>query len=468
MTSTVDWTRTAGKDNLPPGRPYAWAGGAERERTLGDAFYQAERDLAELGWSAEHRILDSLEPTAAQCRLHAAGGSDVPYGIGAGKGGSRVAYVGAVFEAIEHALSGPTLLGALPIVPRAVPDIESAAWNGDRALDLVRDGDGLLGCLLYDEMDGGPEQHLPLALWSPWYVSTAPAMAQRRSHLGDNYNYASLRGYSNNTGCAIGATRDEALLHGLNEWVERDALSLFLLVSVYDGGPMPPVIDPSRLPSATASLLAAVESRFGQRVHLLDLTSDIGVPVVMAYLVESPGLVGPRYGMGASLSVPTALERAITELVQGELLAQVVTQRDAEADHAGKNSRADALQPSYERVIAEHDIAPAVRARLAPHPRLLACAQLAISDRLDTAHVTAGPLDCVTEGTSVAQQRQIAVERISSVGCRVLATTLASLPHGTTVVQVQCPGLERFHLITKGHLALPGARGRRARQRPLP
>lgn len=461
VTSITDWQRTAGRDTIPLGRSVVWRGRAEREITLESAAAQAQGELTCLSWIAQHRILDSSQPTAAQCRLHDASGKDVPYGIGAGKGYASVAYVGALFEAIEHAFSGPILLDTLPIEVRLPGKIMSQDWDGDRVLAEISALGAPLGCLRYEALDGGPERYLPVGLWAPWYISTSAEMTRHRQDLGDSCDYTAVRSYSSNTGCAIGATQDEALLHALNEWVERDAMSIFLLSTVYDGGAMPPLLDREGLPPSTEVLLESAEDRFGQPVYLFDLTTDIGIPVVLAYLADADLRIGPGYGMGASLSGLTAIERAITELVQGDMLALVVAQH---ASGEELSSSGDDMSPTYEDVIAEHDIDRAVRSRLGPHPRLLACAQLSFSTRLDGALIGEVPPDCAPPEAAVGDQLRIAIDRVVAAGHRVMATTLKRLPGGTVVVQVQCPGLERFHLITKGHLALPGARGGRARR----
>ncbi|MDA2804674.1 YcaO-like family protein [Nocardiopsis suaedae] len=466
-----EWVAVAGDGGASPapapsGRPPLWPGASERELGLDEARRRIRADIAAQGWRARHRVLtggDPDLPTAAQCELWAPDGTEVPYGLGSGKGAHAPALVGAEYEAVEHALTGPGILDALGPGTAPAADLAHGPFARDRAVgDLAAQDGARVAVLPYQGLDGGPGADVPLYLWAPWYPVPTAGMARYRAELGDTADYAHAMGYSVNSGCAIGATFDEAALHALNEWVERDAFSLFLLRSVYDGGPMPGTVDPGALPDLARARLRHAEEVVGARVAVLDLTTDLGVPVALAY---APGLAGGAaryYGMGASLSGATAVDRALTEFVQGELLARVVDDQVAEGPRADDDGR-PAEHPTFDRLVADHDIAAGVRRRLRGHPRLLACAHLDFADRLAEAPTVGAPPDAVPEGTGVAAQRAAVVERLADAGHRVLARELAVLEHGTTVVQIQCPGLERFHLVTKGHLALPGARGRRLR-----
>ncbi|WP_269087416.1 YcaO-like family protein [Serinicoccus sp. CUA-874] len=398
--------------------------------------------------------------------MRTAGHQDVPYGVGAGKGAPQTACVGALYEAVEHALSGPESLVTADVAVHRASDIATPSWEGDRALELVRGTEGMLACLNYRTVDDHEPAALPIALWAPWYVAESRELTDARTGIGDDASYRLLRAYSCNTGCAIGASSAEATLHAINEWVERDALSLFQLVSIHDEGQLPPLIDRGLLPSDVVAMLEGAEAALGQRVHLLDLTTDVGIPVVMAYLADRRMIPGKGYGMGASLRAATAVERAVSEVVQGELLAAVVTEQvSAISPRVAGDAHTPGLRPTYEDVIQEHDTAERIRSRLAPYPRLLASAQLDMAPRVLDSVPRGCPIDIASPDATVPEQERLAAARVRAVGSRVFRATLAALPAGTTLVQVQCPGLERFHQITNGHLALPGERGRRARMR---
>ncbi|RKS08139.1 ribosomal protein S12 methylthiotransferase accessory factor [Nocardiopsis sp. Huas11] len=448
---------------LPGPGDAQWSGTFERELTLAEADRRIRADIAAQGWVARHRSLDDTDPTAVQCALWDAGGAEIPYGLGAGKGPGAPAHVGARFEAVEHAFTGPTILESLPVRLVDASALATGPFAADRAVRDIAAQDGArVACVRYEALDGGADVDVPVYLWAPWYSAPTPEATAVRRGLGDTADYRSALAYSVNSGCAIGATGDEALLHALNEWVERDAFALFLLRSVYDGGPMPPALSRADLPETLRAHLERAETLVGGPVTLLDLTTDLGVPTVMAYGHRPCGPnagSGPetgskhRYGLGASLWGTLAAERAITEFVQDELLSRMVSEQVASGDGS---------EP-YAALIAEHDIEAHVLARLRDHPRLLACATLDFADRLPESPQGALPRETVPKGTPVPEQHSEVVRRITAAGHRVAAHRLQVLAHGTTVVQVQCPGLERFHLVTQGHLALPGSRGRGAR-----
>jgi ribosomal protein S12 methylthiotransferase accessory factor len=296
---------------------------------------------------------------------------------------------------------------------------------------------------------------VPVFLWAPWYPGHDQAGWRR--DVGDHTDYGRVKSYSVNTGCAIGATEDEAVLHALNECVERDAFSLFLLRCVHDGATPPRRIARHVLPADAAALLADADAIVGHTVELFDLTTDFGVPVVLVF--DRRDGAGPRgrYGLGASLLPRHALRRAVGELVQTALIARQLD-----------NTAADAL----------------IHRALGRHPRLLAAATMRLPDTAVDTPATArrfgtngapdpaantapgGAVDAHPglAAAPVAAQRRAVTERLLAAGHDVLVRPLVTLAHGTTVVQVQCPGLERFHLVVEGHVALPGARARRLRR----
>lgn len=119
-----------------------------------------------------------------------------------------------------------------------------------------------------------------------------------------------VRGCSN--GVAAGNTVDEALLQGLLELVERDSVALWWYPRVHRPGVDLDAIDDVRVRAALAPLRAR-----DRRVWVLDLTSDLGIPAMVALASDSDGgRVLP--GFGAHVDPVIAVVRALTELAQGE------------------------------------------------------------------------------------------------------------------------------------------------------
>jgi ribosomal protein S12 methylthiotransferase accessory factor len=113
-------------------------------------------------------------------------------------------------------------------------------------------------------------------------------------------------------GNAAGNTIEEAILHGFLELVERDHVALWWFNRLRQPG-----LD---LASFGDPWLEQAQARFAaedRELWALDLTADLGIPVVVAVATppgERDGAVS--FGFGAHLDLGLALQRAATELVQ--------------------------------------------------------------------------------------------------------------------------------------------------------
>jgi ribosomal protein S12 methylthiotransferase accessory factor len=112
-------------------------------------------------------------------------------------------------------------------------------------------------------------------------------------------------------GVAAGTCLEEALLQGLLELIERDAVAVWWYNRVGR-----PEVNPETLPVEVSALLRDYE-RDGGEAWLLDLTHDLGIAVCAAVARR---LLGERivysFGFGCHLAPELAAERALTELHQ--------------------------------------------------------------------------------------------------------------------------------------------------------
>jgi len=225
----------------------------ERAVPLGEAGRRAAAALAALGLRAE--LMDAgagRDPTAWWCGLLGGAGDASPVTCGMGKGRPGEARVGALFEAVEHYLTGPAGFDPAVVEPAAPARIAAGPLREDACSPLLARMPGRrMACLRYRALGGGGKALVPLFLSAPWYVETGAA--RLRELAGDDCDYAHLMRYSCNSGSAVGVTAAEALLHALNETIERDALSL-LLVRAFLGGEgfRPRLIAPETLPHGPA------------------------------------------------------------------------------------------------------------------------------------------------------------------------------------------------------------------------
>lgn len=112
-------------------------------------------------------------------------------------------------------------------------------------------------------------------------------------------------------GLSAGSTMEEAILQGLLEIVERDAFTIWWYNRFIPTG-----INIHSFKSSEASLMAEKLDAKGWDLHLLDLTTDLGIPVIVAMGIDrkDPGR-DPVSGFGANLDPHIALSRALGEMV---------------------------------------------------------------------------------------------------------------------------------------------------------
>lgn len=113
-------------------------------------------------------------------------------------------------------------------------------------------------------------------------------------------------------GTAAGNTIEEAVLQGILELVERDAVAIWWYNRLSR-----PEIDPYAFGDPEAERIAAAFERFGRPIRLLDLTNDLGIPVVAAVSARDDAVSEDiLLGFGAHLDPRIAAIRAMAEVVQ--------------------------------------------------------------------------------------------------------------------------------------------------------
>jgi ribosomal protein S12 methylthiotransferase accessory factor len=122
-------------------------------------------------------------------------------------------------------------------------------------------------------------------------------------------------------GCAAGATREQALAAALLELIEHDATGIWW----YAACPRPSPVFQRSVEPELAELLGW-RSRHPRPSWLLDLTHDLGVPVVAALSSEADGRL-VALGVAARPTVQDAAAAALRELAQSELGIHLFFQR---------------------------------------------------------------------------------------------------------------------------------------------
>lgn len=199
-------------------------------------------------------------------------------------------------------------------------------------------------------------------------------------------------------GCAAGNCLEEAILQGVFELVERDATAIWWYNRIRRPG--------IALESFDQPYFLEVREHYAQAGHelwLLDLTHDLGIPVVIALAAET---AGERYaaGLGCHLDLGMAVQRALTELHQVF---------DPEHRHDPLFTRSEIGDESF----------------LRPHP------EAAI--RTAASH----PNRCSDD---LREDLELCARRLHTAGLELLVVNYSRPDVALTTVKVMVPGLRHF------------------------
>lgn len=204
-------------------------------------------------------------------------------------------------------------------------------------------------------------------------------------------------------GCAAGATDSDAFTRAFLELVERDALSIWWCNRLRR-----PALDRLAFDSPETRRLCKSITSDGREMALLDLTTDLEIPVVAAVTWDSRGS-NVAIGAGAHFDARRAVRRALTEAVQ-----------------VGHDSGSLSLRHARRRTLDGTWARWSRRARVGREPHL---ASAGVSG-LEPAEVAADE-DLADECLKAARR----------AGLEVIAVRLTRPEVGLAVVRVIVPGL---------------------------
>ncbi|MBP2400616.1 YcaO-like family protein [Streptomyces syringium] len=252
-------------------------------------------------------------------------------------------------------------------------------------------------------------------------------------HPSDGGAFTSLWHYTSSAGYAAGATLHEALVHAVNELIERDAWSLQLARSYFglaDGGPGLRVIDHDTLTSELKELVGTVEAVTGVRALIVSIDCDTGVPAYVVCDAESREDVR-LIGSGASPVQTYAVQRALLEYLQVRTMFE----------HGPVDADREARQ---------------ITTALARYPRHLAAARFDVH-RLPHEKQPFRPDDGLPATATPEELLRHLVDRLRKVGVDLHYRVLTR-PGAVTVVDVVAPGLEMLDKARAGYPVLPTGR----------
>jgi len=192
-------------------------------------------------------------------------------------------------------------------------------------LEAVHASQSTLQHMGMEHADGSRLPMLKGSLWSPdmpinwtqgWDIVAGRAVLVPESLVTVALKESrSMRPFqSGSNGLASGAHVLEAVLSGLQEVIERDGMSLQTMVT-----PQPHLNADDYLRRIAPEFMERIE-RSHTRLEVVDARTEIGIPIMVAYLIDEQSRVGTFKGAGAGTSNRTALMRAVTEAAQGRTL----------------------------------------------------------------------------------------------------------------------------------------------------
>lgn len=252
-----------------------------------------------------------------------------------------------------------------------------------------------IDCLIARGLDGTGDIRVPAELC----IARPARPKDRRLRVADS------------NGCAAGRSLYEAAYRGLLELVERDAAALW-----WFGGrraPEPDLGDDGR--ARLGEFVAKLRGDVLRRHWCLDLTSDIGIPVVAALSCDDDGR-GIVFGFAADIDPLQAAEGAVLEMCQMEL-AQDLTLMKVRQRGRG------ALNASDSRHLQRRE-----QLRIDGYPQLTP---------LSAAKNPNWPI----EGTG-RPAVEVCTERLGRAGLKAYCVDLTRQEIGIPVARVVVPGLQ--------------------------
>ena len=147
-------------------------------------------------------------------------------------------------------------------------------------------------------------------------------------HEGSGNNQIS----ADSNGCAAGNTLEEAIIQGFLELVERDAYAIWWYNRLQRAE-----VDLDKLGDSYIRDLRAHFAALGRGLWVLDVTSDLGIPVVIAvshWTENSREYI--EVAAGAHFDLRIATLRAMTELNQFLAIERMRRRPDEQTDHDGR------------------------------------------------------------------------------------------------------------------------------------
>jgi ribosomal protein S12 methylthiotransferase accessory factor len=196
---------------------------------------------------------------------------------GKGKGIGLQSVASAIFEALEYFHYGTEHVDRQTPIPLNLKEWDRELIDGSPDFEFICGSKPLpLTRLQFTKIDRDtPDLLLPAFLTNPYYQASDETEQRALSE------HRLLR-YATNSGTAAGLTNADAILHGLLETIERDAIGVELLRVIIRKTPFPVRnIRLDSLPSKLHELSHDVAVEAACNIDIWDITNNLDVPVIL-------------------------------------------------------------------------------------------------------------------------------------------------------------------------------------------
>lgn len=337
--------------------------------------------------------------------------------LGNGKGLNKQSLASAIFEAIEHYLLDVTYYDESIFRKMTFKDLkEYIPLKSHYALNQLINNfeDSEIDCIKFDCVDK-IEGHIyyPKFLMYPNYSID--------SNIPNKYSV-----YSTNNGMAVGVSKEETLLHGFLEVIERNALSLhYLKHFISNKEEQLYIVKNTDINRSNKLILEELKSIF-DKILVLNITSSNNIPSILVVGYNN-NYKYPFVGSGSSLSKDYAIERALTESLQ-------------------------AFHLYGDDILMENII---IEENLKKIPNLIDIiyynyGEIEVQER--------GLVDYNVESLNLSEQLNLLKKLIGLDGDRLYYNILYN-SGGVFFSKCIIPTYEQFHLIRSGNIVMPSERG---------
>jgi ribosomal protein S12 methylthiotransferase accessory factor len=206
-------------------------------------------------------------------------------------------YCGCIFRENDLHTASYDELAAPAIDPTTVVNFSAQQRESMPTDDRLCGPDDDIAWVAGENLDSGTETYVPAQLV---YLSYPPeAEPFIRNPIS--------------TGLAAGSSRAMAVRNGLCELVERDAFMTYYLTETEL-----PIIDVDTAPPRIRRLAERVTAH-GFGLTLLDATTDLGIPVVIAVLIDRDSQPAVTVAAASDPDANAAIESALEEVIQTRL-----------------------------------------------------------------------------------------------------------------------------------------------------